>query len=263
MKTMTMPLKRPGEALVPSSEEHCGPSDPAQPAKRTEKRAAAEQEHDEEGEVLADLAAASSPRPHPLLSLHLPELSSASSSAPSSSASSSSPHPPPPQHPIEVLILGDGNLSYAAALARHILPMSPPRIRLIATTFPTEDKLADLHPSSVAHAAELRSMGATVLGGIDATRLALHFPERTFHRIVWNFPQHPDHRKIQRHRELLRAFFQACGPQVASGGEVWVTLKAGQGGSPAELPVHRRDFKNSWQIQEQVRIRDCPCQSFN
>jgi len=76
-----------------------------------------------------------------------------------------------------------------------------------------------------------------------------------FDRIVWNFPQHPERKKIQFQRQLLHGFFQSAAPLLAPGGSVWLTLKGGQGGSGAEeVGFAGRPPGTTWQCQEQVCI---------
>ena len=70
--------------------------------------------------------------------------------------------------PLRVLTVGDGDLSYSLALQRAF----GNAIQLTATVLPTEDELAATYTMAAANAAELRSRGATVLYGIDATALA-------------------------------------------------------------------------------------------
>ncbi|CAK0885838.1 unnamed protein product [Prorocentrum cordatum] len=73
-------------------------------------------------------------------------------------------------------------------------------------------------------------------------------PLAPFDRVIFQFPQHPERRKIHRHRELLRRFFASVLPHVAEGGEVLVTLCGGQGGTPAEREP--RKASDTWQVQD-------------
>ncbi len=88
-----------------------------------------------------------------------------------------------------------------------------------------------------------------MITGLDATNLHTRF-QATFDRIVWNFPQHPERTKIQKQRLLLREFMGSAVRCLVPQGEIWVTLKGGQGGSAAEQIGFERSLKCSWQIQE-------------
>lgn len=217
-----------------------------------------------------------------------------------------------------VLVCGDGDFSYGAALVKH-LAATHRRATVVATCFLDGYELAQTHPLAADHAAAITSHGPHVaLAGVDATRLAESLPaaleaaRRTataaaantkaaaadgpaaagealagasavgvfasdgdgavvtcpatsphpladlpgvYDRIVWNFPQHPERKKIQNQRALLLGFFASAAPLLAPGGSVWLTLKGGQGGSGAEEQAFAgRPPGTTWQCQEQVRM---------
>jgi hypothetical protein len=52
----------------------------------------------------------------------------------------------------------------------------------------------------------------------------------------------------------LREFFESARVCLHEEGEIWVTLKGGQGGSKAELPGFAREYSNTWQVQEQAGL---------
>ena len=137
-----------------------------------------------------------------------------------------------------VVVLGDGDFSFAAALAR--LERRP--AHLCATALKARPDAAD--------AARCDALAATqqcsVHHGVDATQLASWPPaaaETETDRVVFNFPHAG--RKIQLNRALLVGFFAAAAARLrgsstsrdsnAADAEVWVTLCAGQGGTPFEL----------------------------
>ena len=180
--------------------------------------------------------------------------------------------------PRRILICGDGDLSYSLALAQSLRENErgdkattghARHHHIVATCFLEGEELAATHHAAGRNATALRALGVIVVTGVDATQLekykgSLEFTEGTradadkrsdendalFDRIVWNFPQHPERKKIHRQRSLLREFFFSAGRVLRSDGQVWVTLKGGQGGSGAEMPEFRREYSNSWHVQE-------------
>lgn len=156
-----------------------------------------------------------------------------------------------------ILVVGDGDFSYSVALAKRLaLPLQG--ISFCATAFSSEISKA-MEP----HLLALKEMDAEVYHGVDAMKLQTddRFAGRVFDRIVFNFPSAG--RKITENRNLLAAFFIACAPLLAIapdysqehesdfGGQVWVTLCSGQGGTPADGP-RQRTLKQSWSVVEQA-----------
>jgi hypothetical protein len=99
-----------------------------------------------------------------------------------------------------ILICGDGDLSYSLALCRHTKNRTQRDIpsgsllqnfRVTATTYQHGELLNNMHPNATVNIAELEKLSAHVRTGVDATRLHELFEPKYFHRIVWNFPQHP------------------------------------------------------------------------
>jgi len=162
-----------------------------------------------------------------------------------------------------VLVCGDGNFSYALALAQHSAAAGR-AVDITATCFLSGDELEATHPAAPDNITALLTIPrVAVHTGVDATSVHERFAHASFDRVVFNFPQHPERKKIQRHRELLAGFFGSAAcllkPSVGdggsgsgdSGGQVWVTLKGGQGGSGAELAgFHGRPYGTTWMSQE-------------
>ena len=112
------------------------------------------------------------------------------------------------------LLLGEGDFSFAAALALVWGDAS----QLVATAY-DEEAPATIKYSSLAENVEaIRSLGGTVLFGVDAMKAAAHKQLRTrapFDRIIFNFPHtgsgiKDQKRNILSNQELLRASFQSC-----------------------------------------------------
>lgn len=151
-----------------------------------------------------------------------------------------------------VLIVGDADLSYATALARQLGDSAE---QICATTYESEEDLFRRYPHAPEAVATLRTAGARVNCGIDARQLAEHFPgEPAWDRIVFNLPQSPPQAKarnqIQRHRQLLRDFCSSAAAVLSPDGQVWVTLLAGQGGTPLD-PIQRL-HGDTWQLQHEA-----------
>lgn len=163
-----------------------------------------------------------------------------------------------------VLLVGEGNLSFAASISKLTN-----KFILIASTYETEEQHCERFQGSQARTEELRKAGVQVLFGVDATDLASTLPqevrERPFDRIIFQFPQHKERNKIHLNRELLCTFLREAKALLAPAGEVVVSLVQGQGGTPAEPGPARRP-KDTWQAQEMgleaglllTRVVPCP-----
>ncbi len=92
----------------------------------------------------------------------------------------------------KILLIGEGNLSFAVALLQHapapLDHLPPPNI--VATTLDTEEECYAKYPDAEQNVRLLRDKGSQVLFGVDATRLekSSALKGKTFDRIVWNFP---------------------------------------------------------------------------
>ncbi|KAJ7508715.1 hypothetical protein B0H11DRAFT_1966407 [Mycena galericulata] len=92
----------------------------------------------------------------------------------------------------KILLIGEGNFSFARALVRDApseLEHLPPR-NVTATAYDTEQECYEKYPEALEIVRELRSGGVEVLFGIDATQLGkvAAFKGRKWDKIVWNFP---------------------------------------------------------------------------
>lgn len=94
---------------------------------------------------------------------------------------------------INILTCGDGDLSYSLALVKNLVTKNLQRskIRVIATCFLQGDELNKTHPEAESNQRAIEALYCEVKTGVDATKLHELFEPQYFHRIVWNFPQHP------------------------------------------------------------------------
>jgi 25S rRNA (uracil2634-N3)-methyltransferase len=91
-----------------------------------------------------------------------------------------------------ILLVGEGNFSFARALfssGHDGLAHLPPR-NVTATTYDSEEACYGKYPDARGVVGELRGMGVVVLFGVDARRLGgcKELRKRRWQRIVWNFP---------------------------------------------------------------------------
>ncbi|KAF6333069.1 ferredoxin-fold anticodon binding domain containing 1 [Rhinolophus ferrumequinum] len=145
--------------------------------------------------------------------------------------------------PRRLLLVGEGNFSFAAALSETLDPSTS----LTATCLQHPTDLAR-DPVARENLQRLHERGAKIRFGVDCTQLADAFElhDREFDRIYFNFPHCGRKAGVARNRELLARFFQSCAEVLAEEGEVHVALCRGQGGTPADNPT--REWHNSWQV---------------
>lgn len=90
-----------------------------------------------------------------------------------------------------ILLIGEGNFSFARSLLNHPSIPSLPPANITATAYDTEEECTSKYPDAEVHISALRSAGATVLFGVDARHLEKTFPpkmSKKWDKVVWNFP---------------------------------------------------------------------------
>ncbi|KAI9209919.1 uncharacterized protein BJ171DRAFT_418261 [Polychytrium aggregatum] len=137
-----------------------------------------------------------------------------------------------------ILLVGEGNLSFARALVEIV-----PRSLLTATVFDSEKIVMEKYPDAARNIKAVADSGGAVLFGIDATKLEGYrkLRNKRFDKIVFNFPHagagiKDQDRNIQINQELLSSFFLSALPFLKSrttyqdpvDGEIHVTLKEGE-----------------------------------
>jgi len=144
----------------------------------------------------------------------------------------------------KVLVVGDGDLSFSAALSTSELDL-----RLTATTLESREDLLRRYARSREHIGALEEAGAIVLHAVDATCLQQHLQGKTelsFDRIIFNFPYQATG-GIKGLRRLLGAFLADAAGLLAADGVIEVALCAGQGGTAADGP-RLRGWAGSWRV---------------
>eukprot|EP00993_Chasmostoma_nieuportense_P004633 NODE_5290_length_674_cov_10.480804_g5127_i0.p1 GENE.NODE_5290_length_674_cov_10.480804_g5127_i0~~NODE_5290_length_674_cov_10.480804_g5127_i0.p1 ORF type:complete len:215 (-),score=75.44 NODE_5290_length_674_cov_10.480804_g5127_i0:30-644(-) len=147
-----------------------------------------------------------------------------------------------------ILLIGEGNFSFAAALARVLGDAS----NVLCTSFDSVPTLAAKYGDVCAHVHTCLTHNASILCGVDATQLAAHpsLAGTTYDVIVFNFP----HTGLQQHgvtakqvqqsvvsnRLLLLMFFCQAQKLLSPHGQVHVTMKRG-------TPY------TDWQVEQQAQ----------
>mmetsp|Transcript_95589 Transcript_95589/g.309681 ORF Transcript_95589/g.309681 Transcript_95589/m.309681 type:complete len:303 (-) Transcript_95589:104-1012(-) len=129
-----------------------------------------------------------------------------------------------------ILLVGEGDLSFACALLRRLGASA----YLIATVFDSEKALRQKYPAAAGNARRLLSAGMQVIYEVDCRELH----ERTefigaFTKIVFNFPHlggDVEEAGVEEHRALLGAFLASAGRclEPLPAAEVHITLKSGE-----------------------------------
>ncbi|GAX81559.1 hypothetical protein CEUSTIGMA_g8987.t1 [Chlamydomonas eustigma] len=149
-----------------------------------------------------------------------------------------------------ILLVGEGNFSFSAALATLLGSAE----LITATCFDTEQEVQRKYPDAARHMATVKDLGGIVLHGVDATKLGLHEGLKAgrsngrFSKIVFNFPHagagiKDQDRNILTNQHLLAGFFSSArqflssplsgvqytaqGPITPPSGQILVTLKTG------------------------------------
>ncbi|KAI1457747.1 hypothetical protein F4805DRAFT_163867 [Annulohypoxylon moriforme] len=136
----------------------------------------------------------------------------------------------------KILLIGDGDLSFAASLVEHhycgavtatVLEKSP-------------EELAEKYPHATENIGKIEAEeGCKVLYNIDATKMAPFLTKKgrdgsgVMDRIIFNFPhvggKSTDvNRQVRYNQELLVEFFKRAAPSLAPGGTIVVTLFEGE-----------------------------------
>ncbi|KAI0105495.1 hypothetical protein GGR51DRAFT_519552 [Nemania sp. FL0031] len=143
----------------------------------------------------------------------------------------------------KILLVGDGDLSFAASLVEHHYCAD-----VTATVFErTREELLEKYPHAAENIAKIEEEeGCRVLFGVDATKMApfttnnkpsgrkaSSHSEGVMDHIIFNFPhvggKSTDvNRQVRYNQELLVSFFKRAIPSLAPGGTIVVTLFEGE-----------------------------------
>ncbi|KAF8050633.1 hypothetical protein N665_1917s0001, partial [Sinapis alba] len=130
----------------------------------------------------------------------------------------------------QILLVGEGDFSFSCCLATRF----PSASNICASSLDSYDDVVRKYKKARSNLDTLKRLGASLLHGVDATKLQLH-PHlncRRFDRIIFNFPhagfhgKETDSKLIRKHRELVFGFLHAASRMVrADGGEIHVSHK--------------------------------------
>jgi hypothetical protein len=149
-------------------------------------------------------------------------------------------------HNARVLLVGDGDLSFAAALSGLKICKS-----LTATTWDSKERLAKSFPRAEENIRLIEEGGDKVQYEVDATRLKDSVKEGDiFDTIAWNFPHIAGKQNIKRNRELVQNFLVSAFSILKGDGIVKISLCDGQSGTKA---ADMDDWNFSWKLVDQVR----------
>ncbi|KAJ2683455.1 hypothetical protein H4R19_006997, partial [Coemansia spiralis] len=119
-----------------------------------------------------------------------------------------------------ILLVGEGNFSFARSVAAHL----DSGANIVATSFDSRATANEKYPEVDEYVQDIERLGGTVLFDVDATRLAKHKQLRgkRFSRIVFNFPHvgmgiKDQDRNIRANQELLMGFFNHARPLLVAG----------------------------------------------
>ncbi|TDL20889.1 hypothetical protein BD410DRAFT_771940 [Rickenella mellea] len=124
----------------------------------------------------------------------------------------------------KILLIGEGNFSFATALFKHpSLEFLPPR-NVTATAYDSEKECYEKYPEAGAIVKDLKEKGVEIVFGVDATRLekCKALKGRKFDRVVWNFPHAgkgitDQDRNILSNQMLLLDFFRSVSGYLTDG----------------------------------------------
>ncbi|KAL2915415.1 hypothetical protein HK105_205031 [Polyrhizophydium stewartii] len=137
-----------------------------------------------------------------------------------------------------VLLVGEGNFSFAASLAEK----TQGAMSLTATGFDPEEVVREKYPDSAEHLSVLADLGAEVLFGVDATNLAATkaLKGKRFTKAIFNFPHvgmgiKDQDRNVRQNQILVGGFLHSVQKLLtsrarhrdAADGLAFVTLKTG------------------------------------
>ncbi|KAI8140357.1 hypothetical protein BJV82DRAFT_623616 [Fennellomyces sp. T-0311] len=148
-----------------------------------------------------------------------------------------------------VLLIGEGNFSFARSLAEHYMASNPSNI--VATCYDSEQVLYDKYADEAkTNVAQLKQLGVAVLFEVDGTKLKKHknICKNRYTKIIFNFPhagagiKDQDH-NVRANQKLLNEFFVSALPLLSKEGETsrYLPVQQKQDDDEADLEVKEDD----------------------
>ncbi|KAL4598418.1 hypothetical protein ACB092_11G058600 [Castanea dentata] len=130
----------------------------------------------------------------------------------------------------QILLVGEGDFSFSLSLANSFGSAS----NILASSLDPYNVLIKKYKEAKSNLENLEKLGASLLHGVDATKMKLHsdLRWRKFDRIIFNFPHAGFHGKedhahvVKMHRNLVHGFFHNAIVMLRADGEIHVNHKA-------------------------------------
>ncbi|KAJ0095700.1 hypothetical protein Patl1_16331 [Pistacia atlantica] len=129
----------------------------------------------------------------------------------------------------QILLVGEGDFSFSLCLALSFASAS----NICTTSLDSYDTVIKKYKKAKSNLGTLEKLGASILHGVDATKMKLHpnLKMRKFDRIIFNFPhagfygKEDNKHMIEMHRSLVHGFFKNASTMLRANGEVHVSHK--------------------------------------
>ncbi|KAJ7024380.1 hypothetical protein C8F04DRAFT_1401171 [Mycena alexandri] len=167
----------------------------------------------------------------------------------------------------KILLIGEGNFSFARALIRDApaeLEHLPPK-NITATAYDTEKECFEKYPEAEDTVLELRTAGVDVLFGVDATQLGkvAAFKGKKWDRIVWNFPHAgkgitDQDRNILSNQVLILGFLRSAAGFLVHG-PVPEIFKPKKRKVPDDDEVEEEDMNDNLDLEDENIIQPVAC----
>ncbi|KAG6637865.1 hypothetical protein CIPAW_11G207900 [Carya illinoinensis] len=151
----------------------------------------------------------------------------------------------------QILLVGEGDFSFSLSLARSFGSAS----NILASSLDSYDVVIKKYKAAKSNLENLEKLGASLLHGVDATRMKYHtdLKMRKFNRIVFNFPhvgfygKEDNEELIKMHRDLVNGFFSNAKGMLRANGEIHVNHKTT---APFYFPGYNNKRGDSWRCDE-------------
>lgn len=154
-----------------------------------------------------------------------------------------------------ILLLGDGDLALAEALAAE----APPGVRVVASVLPSRQEWLAAYPGAAPRLARLEAAPVSVRFKVDATQLHLRYHQGdrlpVCDRLVFTMPHTGDDEDDEAHKQLMRDFFSSAGAMLLRRA-VTATPRGGGSGPPPSgeiLLTLCNDQLSRWSVEAAAR----------